>query len=90
MPIDLWFLLQIDPYQRYPLCPTESHYAIGKQTLKYLKGMKDVGLWYSNNVSINLVGYYDSDFVGCMLDMKSTSGMCHLFGSSLTPRHNEK
>jgi len=41
-------------------------------------------------VSFNLVGYSDSDFVGCKLDRKSTSGTCHLLGSSLISWHNTK
>ncbi|WJX13359.1 hypothetical protein P8452_03755 [Trifolium repens] len=30
-------------------------------------------------------GYSDSDFAGCKLDRKSTSGTCHLFCNSLNP-----
>jgi len=36
------------------------------------------------------VGYSDSDFAGCKLDRKSTSGTCHLLGSSLISRHRKK
>ena len=35
-------------------------------------------------------GYSDSDFAGCKLDRKSTSGTCHLLGSSLVSWHNKK
>jgi len=54
-----------------------------KRILKYLKGTIEVGLWYPNEVSLNLVGYSDSDFADCKLDRKSTSGTCHLLGSNL-------
>ena len=37
-----------------------------------------------------MVGYSDSDFVGCKLDRKSTSGTCHLLGSSLISWHSKK
>jgi len=37
-----------------------------------------------------LTGYSDSDFAGCKLDRKSTSGMCHLLGTSLISWHSIK
>jgi len=37
-----------------------------------------------------LVGYSDSDLAGCKLDIKSTSGTCHLLGSSLITLHGKK
>jgi len=43
-----------------------------------------------SEVSLNLVGYSDSDFAGCKLDRKSTSGTCHLLGSSLILGHSKK
>jgi len=41
-------------------------------------------------VSLNLVGYYDSDFAGCKIDRKNTNGTCHLLGSSLISWHSKK
>jgi len=49
-----------------------------------------VGLWYPSRSPIHLVGYSDSDFAGCKLDRKSTSGTCHLLGSSLISCHSKK
>jgi len=45
---------------------------------------------YPADVSLNLVGYSDSDFAGCKIDWKSTSGTCHLLGSSLLSWHSKK
>ncbi len=39
---------------------------------------------------MTLVGYSDSNFVGCRLDRKSTSGTCHMFGSSLVSWFSRK
>ena len=61
-----------------------------KRILKYLKRTTEVGLWYPSEVTLNLVGYSDSDFAGCKLDRKSTSGTCHLLGSSLISWHSKK
>ena len=49
----------------------------------FLIGFLEVGLWYPGNISLSLTGYSDSDFAGCKIDKKSTSGTCHLLGSSL-------
>jgi len=61
-----------------------------KRILKYLKGTTKVGLWYPSEVSLNLVGYSYSNFVGCKLDRKSMSETSHLLGSSLISWHNKK
>jgi len=68
---------------RYQTNPKESHFKAAKRILKYLKGTTNVGLWYPSHSLIHLIGYSDSDFAGCKLDRKSTSGTCHLLGSSL-------
>ena len=36
------------------------------------------------------MGYSDSDFVGCKLDRKSTSGTCHLLGHGLVSWNSKK
>ena len=68
---------------RYQANPKESHFKAAKRILKYLKGTTNVGLWYPSR-------YSDSDFAACKLDRKSTSGTCHLFGSSLISWHSKK
>ena len=75
---------------RYQYDPKESHYNAAKRILEYLQGTKDVGLWYPNNVSLNLTGFSDSDFAGCKVDRKSTSGTYHMLGSSLITCHCKK
>jgi len=75
---------------RFQAKPKESHYVAAKRILKYLKGTTEVGLWYPSEVSLNLVGYFGSDFAGCKVDKKSTSGSCHLVGSSLISWHSKK
>jgi len=70
-------------YAKFQSNPKESHFTAAKRILKYLQGTTIVGLWYPSEVSLDLVGYSDSDFVGCKIDRKSTSGICHLLGSSL-------
>jgi len=75
---------------RYQANPKESHFKAAKRILEYLKGTTNVGLWYPSHSPIHLIGYSDSDFAGCKLDRKSTSGTCHLLGSSLISWHSKK
>ncbi|XP_068466276.1 secreted RxLR effector protein 161-like [Phaseolus vulgaris] len=68
---------------RFESAPKESHLNASKRILKYLQGTKEVGLQYPFNVSLNLTGFSDYEFVGCKIDKKNTSGTCHMLGSSL-------
>ena len=58
--------------------------------MRYLIGTINIGLWYPKGTSCSLIGYSDSDFAGCKMDRKSTSGTCHLIGSALVSWHSKK
>jgi len=75
---------------RFQYTPKESHFNAAKRIMKYLQGTKDVGLWYPSNVSLDLTGFSDSDFAGCKIDRKRTSGTCHMLGSNLISWHYKK
>nr|KYP44624.1 hypothetical protein KK1_033835 [Cajanus cajan] len=75
---------------RYQSNPKESHLSAMKRIKRYLLGTINLGLWYPKNMSFNLVGYSDSNFVGCKIDRKSTSGTCHFIGSALVSWHSKK
>jgi hypothetical protein len=49
-----------------------------------------LGFYYSVSSSLDLVGFFDADFVGCGTDRKSTSGTCHFIGSSLVCGSSQK
>ena len=55
-----------------------------------LKHTASIGLWYPKGASFTLLGYSDSDFAGCRVDHKSTSGVCHLLGRSLVSWSTKK
>ena len=75
---------------RFQADPKESHYTAVKRIMKYLKGTTNTGLWYPRDALLKLVGYSDSDFAGCKVERKSTSGTCHLIGSSLVSWFSKK
>jgi len=68
---------------RFQANPKELHLKVAKRILKYLKGTTNVGLWYPCDSNITLSGFLDFYYAGCKLDRESTSGTCHLLGSSL-------
>ena len=54
--------------------PRESYLKATKRILRYLKHTTNVGLWYPNGAKFELVGYSNSDYAGCKVERKSTSG----------------
>ncbi|XP_033511203.1 secreted RxLR effector protein 161-like [Nicotiana tomentosiformis] len=63
--------------------PKESYPKAAKRILKYLKGTQDLVLYFPSGDNFNLIGYADVDYVGYLVDRKSTSGMAHFLGSCL-------
>nr|GEV39308.1 copia protein [Tanacetum cinerariifolium] len=63
--------------------PKESHLTVVKRIFRYLKGTPSLGLWYPKCLGFDLKGYSDSDYAGCNMDRKSTSGACQLLGGKL-------
>ncbi|GJZ87370.1 hypothetical protein Tco_0658980 [Tanacetum coccineum] len=59
------------------------HFIAVKRVPGYLKGYSSLGLWYPKCSSFDLKGYSDSDYAGCNMDRKSTSGACQLLGGKL-------
>ncbi|KAK6150350.1 hypothetical protein DH2020_015282 [Rehmannia glutinosa] len=75
---------------RFQSAPKESHMTAAKRILRYLKGCQEVGLWYPKEGGFKLVGYSDSDYAGCRVDMKSTSGTCQMLGNRLVSWFSKK
>ncbi|KAK6151059.1 hypothetical protein DH2020_015991 [Rehmannia glutinosa] len=75
---------------RFQSAPKESHMTAAKRILRYLKGSHGVGLWYPKEGGFKLVGYLDSDYVGCRVDKKSTSGTCQMLGNRLISWFSKK
>nr|GEV05098.1 retrovirus-related Pol polyprotein from transposon TNT 1-94 [Tanacetum cinerariifolium] len=67
----------------YQANPKESHLVAVKRIFRYLKGTPNLGLWYLKGSGFDLKAYSDSDYAGCNLDRKSTSGGCQILGGKL-------
>jgi hypothetical protein len=59
---------------RYQKNPGISYCNEIKKALRYIKGTKSLILTYERSDSLEIVGYLDSDFVGCLDTDRSTSG----------------
>ena len=75
---------------RFQSNPKKAHLRAVKRILRYLKHTTSVGLWYPKGATFDLIGYSDSDYAGCKIDRKSTSGGCHLLGRSLVSWTSKK
>ena len=58
---------------RYQSNPGLDHWKAAKKILRYLQGTKSLMHTYEKSDNLEVVGYSDADFVGCMDTKKSTS-----------------
>ncbi|KAG6419902.1 hypothetical protein SASPL_116414 [Salvia splendens] len=59
---------------RFMNSPSQIHLGVAKRVLRYIKGTTNFGIKYVKGAQVNLQGYCDSDWAGCLDDMKSTTG----------------
>ena len=75
---------------RFMNSPKVSHWQVGKRILKYISGTRNYGISYSRSNDFKLIGYTDSDCVGCIDDRKSTSSYVFHFGSGIVSWASKK
>ncbi|XP_019153734.1 PREDICTED: uncharacterized protein LOC109150298 [Ipomoea nil] len=63
--------------------PTDDHWVLLKRVLRYIKGTLNYGLRLSPSVSTSVHAFSDSDWAGCPVDRKNTSGYAVFLGSNL-------
>ena len=63
---------------RYQSNPGIDHWKAAKKVMRYLKGTKDYMLTFKRSDNLEVIGYIDSDFVGCVDSRKSTFGYVYL------------
>jgi hypothetical protein len=63
--------------------PTMTHYKAACRVIRYLKHNPGRGLIFHRNSDMQLLGYSDADWAGCIDTRRSTSGYCFFLGSSL-------
>ena len=70
--------------------PKHIHWVASKHVLRYVRGTITYGLRYTSSSGVMLVGYVDSDWVGSVVDRKSTSGYCFNMGSAMISLSSKK
>lgn len=63
---------------RYQSNPGKDHWVAAKKVLRYLQGTKDHVLTYRRSSHLEVIGYSDSDYAGCVDSRKSTFGYVFL------------
>jgi hypothetical protein len=83
-------MLSVCMCARFQSDPKECHLVAVKRILRYLVSTPCFGIWYPKGSTFDLIGYSDSDYAGCKVDRKSTSGMCQFLGRSLVSWSSKK
>jgi hypothetical protein len=83
-------MLSVCMCARFQSDPKESHLVAVKRILRYLVHTPWFGIWYPNGSTFDLIGYLDSNYAGCKVDRKSTSGTCQFLGKSLVSWSSKK
>ena len=63
---------------RYQVNPGLDRWKAAKKVLRYLQGTKDYMLTYRRSNHLEVIGYSDSDYAGCVDTRKSTFGYLFL------------
>ena len=69
-----YIIFAVGVVSRFMEAPTSTHLKVAKRIIRYLKGIIDLGLFYSSSDNFNLMGYCVSDYAVDVDDRKSTSG----------------
>jgi hypothetical protein len=83
-------MLSVCMCARFQSDPKECHLVAVKRILRYLVSTPCFGIWYPKGSTFDLIGYSDSDYAGCKVDRKSTSGTCQFLGRSLVSWSSKK
>ncbi|KAJ0442979.1 putative RNA-directed DNA polymerase [Helianthus annuus] len=70
--------------------PNEMHLDLALRLLRYLKLSPGKGLSFKKSVSLNLLGFADSDWGKCLSTRKSVTGFCIFLGDCLVSWKSKK
>ncbi|XP_016206906.1 uncharacterized protein LOC107647338 [Arachis ipaensis] len=71
-------------------CATTEHLKAAHRVLRYIKGSPAAGLFFSADFDLQLTGFSDFDWAGCVDSRKSISAYCFYLGPSLVTWKSKK
>ena len=83
-------MLSVCMCARFQANPKDYHLVAVKRILRYLILTPNLDLWYPKGSTFDLLGYSDSDYAGCKVDRKCTTGTCQFLGRSLVSWSSKK
>jgi hypothetical protein len=83
-------MLSVCMCARFKANPNEVHLRVVKRIIRYLVYTPKFGLSYPKGSTFDLIGYSDTDYAGCKIDRKITSGTCKFLGRSLVSWDSKK
>ncbi|XP_073067254.1 secreted RxLR effector protein 161-like [Primulina eburnea] len=75
---------------RYQSNPGLDHWKAAKKVMGYLQGTKDYMLMFRRTENLEVIGYSDSDYAGCIDSRKSTSGYIFMLVGGAVPWRSAK
>jgi hypothetical protein len=75
---------------RYQINPGVDHWRAAKKVMRYLQGTKNFMLMYKRTDNLEVIGYSDSDYAGCIDTRKSTSGYVFMLASGVVSWRSAK
>ncbi|XP_041009354.1 secreted RxLR effector protein 161-like [Juglans microcarpa x Juglans regia] len=76
--------------RQYQSDPGLDHWRAAKKVMRYLQGTKEYMLMYRRTDNLEVIGYSDSDFAGCIDSRKLTSGYIFLMADGVVSRRSAK
>jgi hypothetical protein len=73
---DHWYVV-VCLCAHFQTSPRSSHWTTVQRIFRYYKHTPEFEIWYSAASSLDLIVFFDADFMGCRIDQKNTSGTCH-------------
>jgi hypothetical protein len=73
----------VNSLSQFMVEPRRVDWVVVKHVLRCLKGTVDYGLDYERGDGVRSIGYTESDWAGCVVDRKSTSGCYFRLGSTI-------
>ena len=85
-----YICFDVDQVSQHMQAPKVHHWNMVERTMRYLREATGQGVWMGCNKSTQTVGYYDEDWTGDRVDIRSTTGYYTFIGGNLVTWKSKK